>query len=549
MSNYESFISGGGLAQMQADITNFNLIRAKQESSLSRPPKTTDNTSLGYSETSKWQYGGSIWTPYSMSSAYAVWVPVSTPAILPGDASPTKLSCCIGTVKLVSTYSGHAVDVEATVGGNTVTATFDFVGNELDRAVVSKFEAACDAGTYIRVTKAYDQSGNARDFTSQSGFNKLVLVWSIQQKRYVMSGFYGQSSQGGALANLSATFTGNNYSMVAIGESSNFADNQHYIAAVGTWAAGAGAYSCMQSSGGAGYTGSVVDNRNPTGGSKAPSVPTPPMCNPCVISQTCRSDRWKWTSNQNWNETSGTPAATAYTGVWAGSDGVASHVSGGVAAMRACAYLFFSTALTDTELGLLHSGSYSAYDIKPQLRNRLIISGDSRVNGAFQSRGLTIGNLLAALYPTVEVYSIGVGGQTQAASIPAQHPVIKGMVKSGMRTVCVSLESVNDFIVSNLSAQQSFDQSVTCRSDLVGAGVEFWKVSELNTTNTTNGANTKTPQYRTLLEASTIPFINIADVTPAVLASDATLYPDGLHPNETVCYTIATRIAEKLGTL
>lgn len=136
-----------------------------------RPPSVSDDSSRGYSTASLWQRAGVVWTPYSVTAGHAAWLPVyggAGSAPLPGDAvtTPTLATAC-ATRRVVSGYTGHAVDVQFTSGGAATAVDF-LPDGSLDVATLDNSSAA--AGALPRVVKCYDQSGNT---------NHLTAAWAV----------------------------------------------------------------------------------------------------------------------------------------------------------------------------------------------------------------------------------------------------------------------------------------------------------------------------------------------------------------------------------
>lgn len=131
-----------------------------------RPPRASDNTSLGYTTSSLWQYLGMLYSPSTYCATdCALWTPLSandspgTPTDVMGTAL-TKFAG--GTCSMLKGYVGAAVDVAITIGGVYQIFTVNILSTgELDVVSLGAAMAQADAGTDAKVIKLYDQTGNA----------------------------------------------------------------------------------------------------------------------------------------------------------------------------------------------------------------------------------------------------------------------------------------------------------------------------------------------------------------------------------------------------
>lgn len=130
-----------------------------------RAPTPADDAAQGYAVNDLWQACGHVWRALSVKTHAAVWrmVPLSG---LPADPFGQHALFAGGTVRLVSGYTGHALDVTLTVQGQAVTQTLDITaGGALDTTPLH----ARDAGTYAVVTRVYDQSGRGHNLEAVPG--------------------------------------------------------------------------------------------------------------------------------------------------------------------------------------------------------------------------------------------------------------------------------------------------------------------------------------------------------------------------------------------
>lgn len=522
----------------------------------SRVPCWKDNTLRGYSVGSLWNSKGTLYKCVQSSSTDATWEVLRKAKALPGDIATSKLSCIGGTIRGVSAYTGFAIDLEIIKGGTPETHQIGFVeSGELDNELVSKILATADTGSFASVTKIYDQSGANRHFVNPStwtvpynGFVAPRLEWSIQQSRYVIAPFvqFSPSARGATLANESATFSGNNFTMVCIGETPNAGTKAQFMC-VGSYCNGTGYYSAMQVTG-AGY-GALADVRNPGGPTIVSSPRVFPTVNPAVLIQTADASNTRFYCNDRTATVGVVNAATAFTGAWIGDDSVASTIPD--ASIRGCLWAFYSSALTTQEEYDIRCGAYLKCEILPQRRGKVTFIGDSRVEGAWAVNSHTLALAFAELLgdDAPLVYSMGLGSQQQSEMLIGQVPSVVSMNEAGHICIAVSLSAVNDFISGNKTPAQSLDDTKANALAIKSSGTLFYAFNELATTNTTNSANTRVPQYRELLNADNAWMDGIIDSTLSSLAMDPSnviAYPDGLHPSEALFMRMAELVRDNL---
>lgn len=130
-----------------------------------RAPVPTDDATQGYAVNDLWQACGHVWRAESVQANAARWQSVPSSG-LPADPFGQHTLFAGGTVRMVSGYTGHALDVTLTVQGQPQNVTLDIAADgQLESAPLR----ARDPGTYAVVTRVYDQSGYGHDLLAVPG--------------------------------------------------------------------------------------------------------------------------------------------------------------------------------------------------------------------------------------------------------------------------------------------------------------------------------------------------------------------------------------------
>jgi len=507
-----------------------------------RAPTQSDNASKGYSAGSIWRRDRELYICKESSPSDATWGTLRLGAILPGDVAPAKTACIGGTVRCVTGYSGFAIDISVVISATPTTASIGLLpSGELDGDAVAKMYGRADAGTFITVTKIYDQSGNSNHLVQDASVAMPVLDWSAQQGRWIITG-NDQTSKATLLAP-SVSVAGNNFSVLAIGEVSNFANITSPIACLGSVASAA--YSSILST----RSGSVQDFAS--GGARGPALPLTFEATPCVVQFVRNATKRFWFCNERYAENMNAPPAATLTGAR-----INAHTCGAVsvtAGMRGCVWGFFNSALTDSELSAIRRGAYSAYGITPQRRHKIFIVGDSRVEcgatTAFRTVAIALAEAIGRGAPLI--YSLGVASQPQADSLANQYATVTALKEDGHLCIAIPLQGINDFLVGNKSVETALSASLANSAFVRASGVEFIPITELSTSSTTNGASTKIPLLREAMVANKSAYSGLIDVTTngyVMSPLNSAAYSDGIHQKEATCIAIAGIVANNLAS-
>jgi len=528
-----------------------------------RAPSVRDNAASGYTASSVWQYNGSVYQPTAApDTTAATWLQQQPTGAAPCDVMGVSAICAGGVVAMKAGFTGPAITLTATVSSSPVTTDINILaGGELDVDAVRKVFASADAGTQIYVTKIFDQSGGAKHLTMITSAGKITrgfyLVWDVLMNRYVIAADQGYGTDGQGLA-FDATMSVQETSMSAFffgrGVGSQGDVNSQIVATFGT---GATALSIHTGEGSVGPTLAAWNgaSRRPVTANQC----TPLDCKPCVAWYVGGASSVAMGVNED-SYTAASALSTARTGGYLGNWDLA---SGKFPAMRFVGFAIANANATAVQQTKIRNWFYTKFDALPQARDRVVFVGDSRGTLVYSNQnatsasigqfGANIGVQLAEkLSADCQVVNASSSGWTNADHAAKSIPGLVATVKSGVGNVAVVLIGVNDFIVSNLTAAQSFTALNANISALKTAGYYTIVVAELRCVTATNGANTKTDELHTLINSGACLADEVVDVwglTPIASPSNSAYYPDGLHPNGPVCGLIAAAVSARVDSV
>lgn len=173
----------------------------------------------------------------------------------------------------------------------------------------------------------------------------------------------------------------------------------------------------------------------------------------------------------------------------------------------------------------------------PVLRDSLIASQASHLNAYWA------------------VKSTGVSGATtttRTAMFPTEVQPLYNIAYAA--NIVVFFEAVNDFVTNNASVAQAFTNYQTYVAQARAGGWKVLLCTSTPTTNTGNSANTRVPQFNTLLRAnatlSDLPLLDLAVHPNLDDPTDSTFFqPDGLHLKDAGYATIADLVEDRLTAL
>lgn len=153
------------------------------------------------------------------------------------------------------------------------------------------------------------------------------------------------------------------------------------------------------------------------------------------------------------------------------------------------------------------------------------------------------------------VKSTGVSGATTTSRTAAFSADVQPLWSIGYaRNIVVFFEAVNDFVTNNASVAQAFANYQTYVRQAKLGGWTVLLCTSPPTTNTGNAANTRIPQFNTLLRAnaslSDLPLVDLAAHPNLDDPTDATYFhADGLHLIDAGYATVADLVEDRLTAL
>jgi hypothetical protein len=541
-------------------VTGRTLPYATKYLSYNRSPSPSDNANKGYTSSSIWQFSGEILqpaiTPDTTSGAWQV-VENPTPG-LPIDVLGAAAKCAGGLVALKQGFTGAAVQLTATVASTPTTTDINILaGGQLDNDAVRKVLASADAGTFVYVTKVYDQTGNANhvvfSFDATYQTRGFYILWDALLNCYVLATDNNVGSNRSQSLNIPAavSLSPNATSAFFFGRgvsSANGISNSVFFS-MGTGVAGFSVHAMD-----AGVGPSLACWMPGAGGQYPQPTDTawaPIDCRPCVASYIGATGSVTMSVNEYSYTRSFAVTATSYTG---GKLGIWDLATGKASAMRFVGFALANATATAAQIRSVKNWFYTRYNARPQAKDRVYYVGDSRTmqlnSDGSPTSGQASNNIpsLLAEYLNSDCQVIGAGqGGFMNSDIAAK--IIPGIVKQyqpGVKNVVVFLAGINDFLIGGLTPAQSVAALAANVSAAKAAGYTTIVIAELATTSTTGSANTNLPILRGLINAggSGADYVlDVADMTPVVTPSNTALYADGTHQTEVVSRLVASRVA------
>lgn len=554
------FLTGSpdGIDSISQDmLSSKGIISSSKASSYNRPPSPADNASKGYTINSLWQYAGSIYQPTATPDNTAcAWQQLQPTGALPVDVLGASAICAGGLMAMKAGFTGPAITLTATVSASPVSTDINILsGGVLDTDAVRKVFNSADTGTYVYVTKVYDQTGNGKhlNYTAISGkvTRGMYIIWDTLMCQYVLATDQNYRPEGQALS-FDATMSVAETSMSAFffgrGVGSQAAPNSQVVASFGT---GVTALSI--------HTGETAAGPTIAAWNGSPRTPinancTPVDCKPCVVSMVGGASNTTLRVNED-SCTIGGGNATARTGGLLGHWDLA---AGKFAAMRYVGFAISNINASTAQQAKIHQWFYTKFDVKPQARDRVIFIGDSRgtlVNSSnCESTGQFSANIGVQLAERLEsdcvVVNCSTSGAPNSYHVTHSIPGLVAIYRPGVKNIAVFLMGVNDFLVDVLTPTQSLAALNSNISALKVAGYYTIAISELRCTTSTNNTNTYTDTLHAMINAGQSladEVIDMWDMTPIItpLAGVSPFYyPDGLHPGAAISGMIASKIAK-----
>lgn len=517
-----NIVAGGrnALVDLGVPINKFN-----------RAPRPTDNSSLGFTSTSYWQHAGKLFKPLSApTSGSCAWAPLQRKAAQVVDiVGTTNTKFAGGTVAVKSGYASSAIDISVTIATVATPATINILASgELDVSTLEGYLSRMDAGTYCTVTKVYDQTGNGNHLVKDGSYAALLLDFDAELGRYVITSEYVSGGVDRRLRIPNTVVTARNaFSMIFVGRAFNSAgDNDSTaIAVLGDYLGGAGQISPLQFR----NTGGLFIPQNPAGGNVIPASTIAVSSTKSVFGVIAGASTTEFFSNGE-SSTATTNRTDALTGGWVGSDGAAAKKL----PVKFVSFSIVAAAITAAQKTAILEGAYPQFGILPQLRDRVVLLGDSRLSGAWGELNNTFSTMLTQhMQSKAEVINMSNGSKQITDITSGTAATAQAMYRSGCRNVAVILAGINNFIVGAKSVSTCITEMTALVTALRSTGYQVVVIAELATTSTTNSANTLLPQLATAMLSNPMGANAVIDTTvyPELLAaSTAANYSDGVHP-------------------
>jgi lysophospholipase L1-like esterase len=342
-----------------------------------RAPGPSDDAAHGYASGDMWLFGGEVYAALKVTAGLAVWQTIPAARALPVDAiGGVAPIFAYGTAKLASAYAGHAVNVVR--ASDSAALDIDFMaGNALNNAALDAFSP----GVPVRVATFYDQSGAANNATAIAA-NRPAMAPSntIGSARSVAFDSTHFSSTGPAFTSMS-------------------------IPSLGAATAGAVSFIClmrtMDSAGIDTFPIQLTGTASIYGGYSA--VGRKWVLDSTVPSQIVGLSTKPNATEQAFAFVVGTGAASSSliagnAQVTGGGSGLVNALATGTlgssavdvsnGAMDLAVAIGYARALSTTEITNALAALYREFQIYPQVRDELLIVGDSITSGTFQSMNL-----------------------------------------------------------------------------------------------------------------------------------------------------------------
>jgi hypothetical protein len=458
-----------------------------------------------------------------------------------------------GTRRVSGCSNGNLFDAQSNVAPGAATPatanTTTFVATANGLPDIKQYGTVCGFGLNCSVSKLYDQTGGFGDAT-QTTFaampflgpastvgNAPALMFAIQDTRANQVPAAGQvafNTATGAILNLpTVSFVGNNWTVVIVGRQilTQAAQQSNWISFTG------GNQSPV----------TVASTTSTFGGKQGGSfyqTAEGPMASPAVIGMDVSGNTFTFM-----NDVAMTPSGSALntTPITGGTIGGFNDEIVGV--------FHFNYALTNAQLGTLQAALYKAYDIQPQVLDRLLMIGDSRTSGVGSNNDQNlcrrVENFLTKPMriscDALAGWRSDQPGTTGFSSIPSARAT------NNLAAIWIGVNDIN-VGVTPATAYANITSMVTA----LHATTPAFKVvcsTDIYETSFTGTKKTNMDALNALITANTAGCDAIADLKadPIIGASAGMTIPtfsaDGIHPNNATYDIPAKIIATAVNTL
>lgn len=512
-----------------------------------RAPTPRDDAAHGYSVGSFWRFGRVLYQSVRATAGAAVWKRFSATA-LPLDAVPTT-AAAYGTVRLRAAYAGHAINVVRASDSTALDIDFRADGS-LDYPTLDAFLQ----GTTGRIATWYDQSGNAANATQGTAANRPTIQATnlCGDARSIV--FDTVINQAGLNTSESlvvpvgvAVASSNTASMFVVSRQGCNQDSWTC-----EWTNAAGHHMLLGCS-----PDYIAFGSNPGqmqlhfAQLGIPGIPGQVSAGvEGVVLGTNTQQMWyNDFNNSATNATSGTAQAGGAIG--ARSDGL---VTGNCE--TACV-LFYGRSLSAAETTALRASLYMAYSLTPQARDVITFDGDSITQGLNHSFNLSFPRKVCDLLGRPVMCSNNGFAGLPVSTMITNYPnyVAPSFNPSARNNILVIFGGTND-LANSITAVAAYALLTSYVAMAHATGFRVIVATMLpRVSGMSTPKNVEWNSYNALIRAGLAGADALADLQadptmgPLAAASDTTLYPDSIHPNDTGYNYLAQIMADAIASV
>jgi lysophospholipase L1-like esterase len=393
-----------------------------------RAPLITDDGTKGYiASASNWQFNGKLWQNQRASTGAAMWQ-----QSLPNDGSLIGDVCskfgtlvaAYGPSKLLAAAT-NSVDITRT--SDSTVKTVGFVGSLPDFNTGDAFVEGTSGG----VSKLYDQSGNGYHATQATAANMPPWLNNLLANGLRGLGFDGTLANSGVIHSLAipsgVSLSTQAFTVIFIGQvrSNNvsaalFELGTHNIVA---------------------YTAA---NALQTNGASLPGARTAGYieATPAVFVMTGSGSAFSmYCSDRSLASYSAATSATI-TGGLIGNTTIISQYQG---SFELLGMLILNGSITTNQLAAIRQATYPQFNIQPQLKNRLVIAGDSISFGYLATNGLnSVRYMQQSLGYPIQVFNNSTPGQTLTTILASASYYFQNLAITGQNNIIEFQACTND---------------------------------------------------------------------------------------------------------
>lgn len=536
----------------KADVTNGTLI-APSISGLPvsagnvtlRAPKSTDDAAHGYNVNDMWLFGNDVYIALKTTIGEAVWQVIPAAHALPIDAiGGVAPVFAYGTIKLASGFGGNSFNAIRTSDSAALDIPFVTTANGLNLAVLDAFSP----GITVRVATWYDQSGNVNNATAIAANRPAVSSSNvIGTTRSVVFDTTHASSTGPAFTGMAIPSAG-----AATAGAISFITLMRLVNNLAMFPIELTGTNTVWG----GYAASSpVFVLNRTAG-QIKNIAHKPYATPEVYAFSLAfGSSTLVIGNQQLTTASGSGVSTALTSATLGSS-VSAATSGGLEMIVALGY---ARQLSTSEMTNGIAAIYRESGVTPQVRDNLMVVGDSITAGTFQTLDI---NYARRIIPGLALpMNVSVDGRFGTSIAALDAAFASGVNVSGAynplatNNIMTIFAGTND-ITGGATGAVTWAHLASFAAQARAAG---WKVA---LTTMLPRAGLTTPQqaewatYNSLIRAN---WASTADalidaqaddvIGPFAAASNGALYADGIHPADGIPIYFTNQFITQINSL